>query len=120
MPPPGPHRWSHARATLRLIPDDDAPRHTVTLWMGVPFPSTLGRAHVRVRAGSEEAVTFEVDDQVRPYTLQARTPAGAALEIRLHAPTWSRLGEPAEQGVRVDRVTLAPAPRGLLRGGGSC
>jgi hypothetical protein len=30
--------------------------------------------------------------------------------IRLDSPVWSRIGEPADQGVRVDRVSVRPAP----------
>jgi hypothetical protein len=30
--------------------------------------------------------------------------------IEIRSPTWCRAGEPADQGVRVDRVVLAPVP----------
>jgi len=29
--------------------------------------------------------------------------------VRLDAPTWNRRGEPAEQGISVERMTVTPA-----------
>ena len=109
QPPPGTHRWSRHRAWLRLLPATAAPAYDVTLWMGSPFPSTLASPEVTVRAGGGEPVRFRLDGEIRPYRLRAAAPAGEPLVLRLDSPTWSRAGEPADQGVRVDRLTVSPA-----------
>lgn len=109
LPPPGAHRWSRHRAWLRLTPATPAPAYDVTVEMGAPFPSTLVAPGVEVRAGAA-LVRFTLDDRVRPYTLRVPAPApGAPLVVRIDAPTWCLTGEPAEQGVRVDRLFVTPA-----------
>jgi hypothetical protein len=45
---------------------------------------------------------------VRPYTLRVRPAPGEPIVVELVAPTWCRVGEPAEQGVRVDRMAVTP------------
>ena len=102
-PPPGPHRWSRHRAWLRLIPTGGAGTYEVVLEMGVPFPSTLTTAEVQVAANGETQ-TVTVDRAIRPHALRVTLEKDEPLLVRLDAPTWSRLGEPADQGVRVDRL----------------
>jgi hypothetical protein len=109
QPPPGTHRWSHGRAWLRLIPTVKAPAYDVTIEMGVPFPSTITDAEVRVAAAGGVPQRFRVGLEIRPYSFRAELPPGEPLVIRLDAPTWIRRGEPAEQGVRVDALRVAPA-----------
>jgi hypothetical protein len=109
QPPPGTHRWSRHRAWLRLLPATAAPAYDVTLWMGSPFPSPLASPEVAVRIGSGEQSRIRLDREVKPYRLHAVVPAGRPLVVRLDTPTWSRAGEPADQGVRVDRMTVMPA-----------
>jgi hypothetical protein len=109
QPPPGTHRWSRHRAWLRLAPASPAAAHDVTLWMGSPFPSSLASPEVSVRIGDGPPTRFTLGAQVAPYTLRAAVPPGQPLVVRLDSPTWSRAGEPADQGVRVDRLTVAPA-----------
>jgi hypothetical protein len=108
QPPPGTHRWSRHRAWLRLRPTTPAPTYDVTLVMGSPFPSPLGTPVVTVShtGGSEH---LQLDRDVRPYLVQAVRALDGVVSVRLDAPTWSRAGEPADQGVRVDRMTVAPA-----------
>jgi hypothetical protein len=77
--------------------------------MGSPFPSTRTSPGVKVRIGSAEASRIALDGEVKPYRLRAVVPAGEALIVRLDAETWSRAGEPADQGVRVDRMTVRPS-----------
>ena len=109
QPPPGTHRWTRHRAWLRLLPATAAPAYDVTLWMGSPFPSTSASPQVTVRIGRGEPSRITLDREVRPYRVRASLPPGRPLVVRLDAPTWSRAGEPADQGVRVDRMTLSPA-----------
>lgn len=110
LPPPGAHRWSRARAWLRLRPVTAAARYDVTLWMGSPFPSPLVSPTVTVSVGASVA-RFTLGRSVAAYTLRAAAPEpGAALLVKLETPTWTRIGEPAEQGVRVERLSLTPAP----------
>jgi hypothetical protein len=108
-PPPGEHRWSRHRAWLRLVPTTGAGTYDVTLEMGVPFPSTRERSDVVVRANGGAEHRFAVDRTIRPYTFQVALAEREALAVRLDAPTWSRLGEPADQGVRVDRLSVRRA-----------
>jgi hypothetical protein len=114
--PPGTHRWSRAHAWLRLRPPQPAAAYEVTLYMGVPFPSTLQSPTVLLQAdsvrgtGSPAVARFVLTDEVHPYVLRLTVPAGEPLLVSLSAPTWSRVGEPADQGVRVDRLTVNAAP----------
>ena len=112
QPPLGTHRWSRHRAWLRLVPATAAPAYDVTLWMGSPFPSTLASPEVSVRIGDAEPSRLALDREVKPYRLRAVVPAGQPLVVRLDSPTWSRAGEPADQGVRVDRMAVTPATAG--------
>jgi hypothetical protein len=108
-PPPGPHRWTRHRAWLRLVPTRPAAAYDITLWMGSPFPSLLTAPEVNVRVNNGEPRRFALRDSIAAYTLRAAAPAGEPLLIRIDAPTWCRPGEPADQGVRVDRLAVVPA-----------
>ena len=108
VPPPGPHRWTRHRAWLRLRPMSAAPAYEVTLVMGSPFPSVLDAPSVRVTAGDGARHEFTLDREVRPYSFRVAVPAGEAIVVGIDAPTWSRIGEPADQGVRVDRMSVRP------------
>jgi hypothetical protein len=112
QPRPGPHRWTRSRAWLRLLPTQAATEYIVTLEMGAPFPSTLvAPVVVSVSVGGGSPTRFTLDAEVRPYTLRAPAArSGEPITVRIDAPTWCRPGEPAEQGVRVDRLSVAPAP----------
>ncbi len=107
--PPGFHRWSRGKAWLRLIPTEEAPEYRVTLEMGSPFPSTQAAPEVVLRINGGEPTRFELGRKIRPYTVTARVDPGDPIVVRLDAPTWSRAGEPADQGVRVDRMSVTPA-----------
>jgi hypothetical protein len=108
-PPPGPHRWTRARAWLRLEPVTRAPAYQVTLAMGSPFPSPLQSPEVVVTIGDEPGRTVKLGREVRDYTLRAAAGPDGVLRVRLDAPTWNRPGEPAEQGVRVERLAVSPS-----------
>lgn len=113
-PPAGPHRWSRGQASLRLLPTRPSPSYDVTLTMGVPFPSTLGTAEVAVTGPDRYVRRFRLDRDLRPYVFRVEAVAGQPLVFVLRTRTWSRPGEPADQGVRVDRLgvtpTTSPAP----------
>jgi hypothetical protein len=104
------YRWSRGQASLRLRPPAPAPAYDVTLEMGSPEPSPFAapRARVAVRGGA--TAEFTLDREVRPYTLRTPAPADGVLRIELHAPTWNRSDSFADQGVRVDTLTVAPVP----------
>jgi hypothetical protein len=108
-PPPGPHRWTRGRAWIRLRPTRPATAYEVTIEMGSPFPSPNATPEVTVTGNDGVAHRQTLAAEVRPFTWRIGVPAGEPLELRINAPTWSRLGEPADQGVRVDRVTARPA-----------
>jgi tetratricopeptide (TPR) repeat protein len=108
-PPPGKHRWTRRRAWLRLIPREPARAYDVTIVMGSPFPSTLRAPVVRVSVDGREAARLAVDRELRPYTVRAVPRPGEPIVVRLDSPTWCRIGEPADQGVRVDRFSVTPA-----------
>jgi hypothetical protein len=101
------HRWSLHRAWVRLRPSAPAAAYTVSIEMGLPAPAPIGEADVRVRIGGAETVV-RVGRTVDRYTLRGRPEADGTLLVILDAPTWSLRGEPAEQGVRVDRVAVIP------------
>jgi hypothetical protein len=103
------YRWTRGRSRLRLQPPEAAAAYDVTLDMGSPLPSPLAspRVHVKVRGGAE--ATFTLGREVRPYTLRTPAPARGELLVEIESPTWSRSDSFADQGVRLDRMTVAPA-----------
>jgi hypothetical protein len=76
--------------------------------MGSPVPSTLAAPEVTLRVNEGEATTVKLGRQIRRYSVEANVRPGDSIVVRLDAPTWSRAGEPADQGVRVDRMTVTP------------
>jgi hypothetical protein len=108
-PPPGGHRWSRHRAWIRMIPTVPASAYDVTIEMGSPFPSPVSSPVVTVRASDGVAHSLTLGPAVQPYTFRVGgVSPGAPIVLRLDSPVWSRLGEPADQGVRVDRVSVRP------------
>jgi hypothetical protein len=103
------HRWTRHRAWLRLVPADAAASYDVTLAMGSPEPSPYAAPTVLVRAHGGPGVAFVLSREVRPYTFRAPSPKAGPLSIEIRAPTWNLAGQPPEQGVRVDRMTVVPA-----------
>jgi hypothetical protein len=103
------YRWSRGRSRLRLQLPEAAPAYDLTLQMGSPLPSPLEspRVHVKVRGGAE--AWFTLDRAVRPYTVRTPAPARGELLVEIESPTWSRSDSFADQGVRVDGMTVAPA-----------
>jgi hypothetical protein len=109
LPPPGPHRWSRHTAAVRLRPVTLARQYDVTIEMGVPFPATRTSSEVVVRSSDGGRHAFTVGSEVRPYSFRARAVDGV-IGLRLDAPVWNRSGEPADQAVRVDRVSARAIP----------
>ncbi|HEV8255166.1 MAG TPA: hypothetical protein VGQ78_10435 [Vicinamibacteria bacterium] len=97
------HRWSRGRAWLRVIPLEPAREYAVTLEMSCPDPAPWHQPIVRIGDRS-----FRLDADSRPYTVRVAPENGVVL-IELRAPTWSRFGQPLEQGVRVGRMHVEPA-----------
>ena len=102
------HRWTRHRAFVRLIPTRRAAEYDVTLEMGSPPPSPNAHPVVTVRVAGGSPAQFCLEPDVRAYALRARVKPGAPVLIELTAPTWNRMDQPAEQGVRVDRVVVTP------------
>jgi len=109
-PPPGLHRWTLGQAWLRIFPSQPAASYQVTLVMGTPFPSTLTSTEVEVTANGGFIRRFRLDRALRSCVFPVSVAPGRPIEVAIRAPTWSRLGEPAAQGVRVDRLTVKPTP----------
>lgn len=110
VPPPGEHRWTRHRAWLRLQPTFAASAYRLTMTMGSPFPSPLHSPTVTVRVGEREE-RLTLGSYVRPHVVEnVKTTDGVVL-IRIDSPTWNAVGEPAEQGVRVDAVSIEPQPQ---------
>jgi hypothetical protein len=108
--PHGDHyRWSRGRATLRVRPPEQAPAYDLTLDMGSPDPSPLAAPRITVAVRGGAAASFTLAREMRPYTLRTAAPPGGELVVELRAPTWNRSDGFADQGVRVDRMTVAPA-----------
>jgi len=110
LPPPGTHRWTRARAWLRIVPDDPAPAHELTLIMGSPFPSPVSSPTVAVRINGGPPRRFTLSPEVKTYTVRIETPPGRPVLVEIESPTWCRAGEPADQGIRLDRAVLSAAP----------
>jgi hypothetical protein len=108
QPPPGSHRWTRSRAWIRVVPTQHASAHQVTLHMGAPFPSTLQNPAVVVRVNGGAPQRVVLGNELADYAFAA--PAGP-IEVEIQSPTWSRFGEPADQGIRVDRMTVRPGSR---------
>ncbi len=107
VPPPGPHRWTRHRAWVRLAPTVAAGVYRVTLVMGSPFPSPIASPEVTVSSGGA-VWRFSLDRELRSYVLDRVPGERGVVVVRIDSPTWNRVGEPAEQGVRVDRVSVEP------------
>jgi len=79
--------------------------------MGAPFPSKLDHPEVAVRVNGEAPVRVTLDRTLRPYDFVANAPPpGEPLLVQIDTPTWCGLHEPAELGIRVDRLTAHPVP----------
>lgn len=107
--PRGDHRWTRHRAFLRLVPATAAPSYDVTLVMGSPEPSPNATPTVHVRGNGDSRVAFALSREVQQYSFRTPAPLTGPLIVEIRAPTWSLSGQPPEQGVRVDRMTVVPA-----------
>ena len=103
-------RWTRHRAWLRARPTTAAPAYEVTLWMGSPAPSPREAPVVRVTTPDGQERRFTLSRAVTPFRLRAVPDADGVVTVRIDAPTWNRLREPAEQGVLVERMTVSSLP----------
>ena len=103
------HRWTRHRAWLRLVPATAAPAYDVTLAMSSPEPSPNATPTVHVRGHDGSGVAYVLSRRVQPYSFRVRSPPAGPLIVAIRAPTWNLSGQPPEQGVRVDRMTVVPA-----------
>jgi len=110
QPPPGTHRWTRGRAWLRMVPGDPAPAHELTLVMGSPFPSPVSSPNISIRANGGPPYRFTLSPEVKTYTLRIETSPGRPVLVEIDSPTWCRAGEPADQGIRLDRAVLSAVP----------
>jgi tetratricopeptide (TPR) repeat protein len=106
------HRWTLGRAWVRLRPTVAAPAYDVTLDLGSPEPSPLAAPRLRVAVEGAPEAELALTREVKSYTLRVPAPRDGTLVLALRAPTWNHTGQPAEQGVRLDRVRVAPATAG--------
>jgi hypothetical protein len=101
------HRWSMHRAWIRMRPLTPAAAYVVSLDMGFPPPSPLAEGEVLVSVNGGAATRVRVGRTVARHSFTAPAPPSGTLTVAIEAPTWNRLDEPAEQGVRIDRVAVA-------------
>jgi hypothetical protein len=88
-----------------------APAYEVTVEMGSPFPSPQPAPVVTVRGNDGIAHTQTLSPAIQPYTFRIGSVGPSdPLLLRFDSPVWSRAGEPADQGIRIDRVSVRPAP----------
>lgn len=106
------HRWTLGRSFVRLRPVSRAAAYDVTFHMGSPDPSPLLSPRVTVWVAGGRQTDLVLSREPGVYVLRTPAPPGDTLIIGLEAPTWNRTGQPAEQGVRVERVRVVPAPPG--------
>jgi hypothetical protein len=76
--------------------------------MGSPFPSPVASPEITVHVNGVPH-RVRLTDTIALYSARAASRPGEPIVVRIDAPTWSRYGEPAAQGVRVDRVSVRPA-----------
>jgi 4-amino-4-deoxy-L-arabinose transferase-like glycosyltransferase len=103
------HRWTLGEARVRLQPTVSAFAYDVTLDLGSPEPSPHAAPRVKVWIEGGPTAEWMLSRQVAPYTLRVPAPREGTLVVCLRAPTWNHTGEPAEQGVRLDRLRVTPA-----------
>lgn len=108
MAPGDGHRWTRARAWLRLRPASPAARYRVTLQMGSPLPSPLAGPEVLVAVAGGPWQRFKLERQPRAYRIETGLPDGDLIVIEIRSPTWTQPGLTPELGVRVDRLAVAP------------
>ena len=101
----GNHRWSSGKAWIRLQPTLSASAYDVTLEMGSPPPAPYGEPEVTVSFSGGPQFRVRLTREVRPYTFRIQA-SGRTVLVSLRAPTWNLAGQPPEQGVRVDRLTI--------------
>jgi len=63
---------------------------------------------IRVNEGPPHG--FTLSPEVKTYTLRIETPPGRPVLVEIDSPTWCRAGEPADQGIRLDRALLSAGP----------
>ena len=103
------HRWTLGRAWVRLRPRMlPASIYHLTLDLGSPEPSPYAAPRVGVTVEGAPAAELTLTREVKSYTLDVPTGPDGTLLIALSAPTWNHTGQPAEQGVRLDRVRVTP------------
>jgi hypothetical protein len=102
-------RWTWRRAQLRLMPTTPAVAYQVTLVMGSPEPSPFTAPTVTVRPVGGAEARFTLARASAPFTVTARPAPGAPVIVEVESPTWTALGENAEQGVAVETMTVTPA-----------
>ncbi|HEV7502718.1 MAG TPA: hypothetical protein VGQ33_22025, partial [Vicinamibacteria bacterium] len=64
----------------------------------------------RVTTSDGQESRFTLSRAVAPFRLRAAPDADGVVTVRIDAPTWNRLREPAEQGVLVERMTVSSPP----------
>ena len=93
-----------------MVPGDPAPAHELTLVMGSPFPSPVSSPNISIRANGGPPYRFTLSPEVKTYTLRIETSPGRPVLVEIDSPTWCRAGEPADQGIRLDRAVLSAVP----------
>jgi hypothetical protein len=101
------HRWTLGRAWVRLRPRMlPASMYHLTLDLGSPEPSPYAAPRVRVVVDGGPDTELTLTRETRSYTLDVPTGPDGTLLVELRAPTWNHTGQPAEQGVRLERVRV--------------
>jgi hypothetical protein len=77
--------------------------------MGSPEPSPLAAPVVTVRPVGGAEARFTLGRAAAPFAVTARPAPGAPVIVEVESPTWTGLGENAEQGVTIERMTVEPA-----------
>jgi hypothetical protein len=102
------HRWSMARSWIRMRPVTTAAAYVVSVDLGFPEPSRREDGDVVVSVDGGARTTVRAGRTVARHSFETAAPRSGTIVVEIESPTWNRLGEPAEQGVRVDRVAVAP------------
>jgi hypothetical protein len=99
-------RWTRHEARVRLRPARLTGSDPLVIVMGAPPPVPFDAPIVTVHVSGGETARFALGRRAGVFHMTAATTPGTPVEIEIEAPTWTRPGRPAEQGVLVARVCV--------------
>jgi tetratricopeptide (TPR) repeat protein len=107
MAPRGGQRWSRPEARLRFRPRTVARAYELVLDMGMPAPGPES-SDVSVEVDRRRFGPFAVSRAFAEQRVRIDAPADGVIDVVLRAPSWSRTGQPAAQGIALRGARVIP------------